>query len=75
METIRCLLTEEEIAARIKAPFLQRMYALMRLRNTSEAFNGSFSVCEGRTPQELILRWENGDAYAELTADFMRRPF
>lgn len=62
--------TEEEIAERIKAPFLQRMYALMRLRNTSEAFNGTFSVCEGKTPLQLVLRWENKDAFAELIADF-----
>lgn len=67
--------TEEEIAQRVKAPFLQRMYALMRLRNTSEAFNGSFSVREGKTPLELILRWENGDAFAELTADFDTKQF
>ena len=62
--------TEEEIAERIKAPFLQRLFALMRLRNTSDAFNGTFSVCYGQTPMELVLRWENGDVFAELTADF-----
>lgn len=67
--------TEEEIAERVKAPFLQRMYALMRLRNTSEAFNGTFSVREGKTPLELVLRWENGDTFAELIADFELRTF
>ncbi|MBR3262247.1 MAG: sucrose phosphorylase [Lachnospiraceae bacterium] len=67
--------TEEEIAERIKAPFLQRMYALMRLRNTSKAFDGSFSVREGKKPLELVMRWENGNAFAELAADFDTKTF
>ena len=62
--------TEEEIAERVKTPLLQHLMALMRLRNTSAAFDGSFSVAYGETPMKLVLRWENGDVFAELTADF-----
>ena len=62
--------TEEEIRERVKAPVLQKLCALMRLRNTSDAFNGSFSVRTGKTPTELILRWEKAENVAELTADF-----
>ena len=62
--------TEEEIAERVKTPLLQHLMALMRLRNTSSAFDGTFSVFLGQTPLELVLRWENGDVFAELTADF-----
>ena len=65
--------TEAEIAERVKAPFLRRIFALMRLRNTSEAFNGEFSVRQGRGPAELVLRWDKGGDYAELTADFEKK--
>ena len=47
----------------------------MRLRNTSKAFDGSFSVREGKKPLELVLRWENGDVFAELAADFDTKTF
>ena len=67
--------TEEEIAERVKTPLLQKLMALMRLRNTSSAFDGTFSVFYGQTPMELVLRWEKGDVFAELTADFDTKKF
>ena len=65
--------TEAEIAERVRAPFLRRIFALMRLRNASEAFNGEFSVRQGRSPAELVLRWDKGGDFAELTADFEKK--
>ena len=64
-----------EIAERVKTPLLQHLMVLMRLRNASSAFDGSFSVAYGKTPLELVLRWENGDVFAELIANFDTKKF
>ena len=67
--------TEEEIAEKVKTPLIRKLKELMRLRNTCEAFNGSFSVKEGKGPQTLILRWEKDEEFAELEADFETKTF
>jgi len=66
--------TEEEIRERVRAPFLQKMYALMRLRNSCEAFDGEFSASGGEEGK-ITMRWENRGTSAELTADFRTKSF
>ncbi|MBR0086965.1 MAG: sucrose phosphorylase [Lachnospiraceae bacterium] len=67
--------TEEEIRERIRAPFLQRLYALMRFRNTCEAFNGRFTAEQGGNEHTLVLAWEKDDVRAVLRADFLTKTF
>ena len=65
--------TEEEIRTRIQAPFLQRLYGLMRFRNSCEAFDGSFTASGGEGT--ITMRWENGGTAAELSADFRTKEY
>ena len=66
--------TEEEIRERIKAPFLQRLYEVMRFRNQCEAFNGSFS-CSGGDDGKIEMRWDNEGISAVLRADFRTKQY
>lgn len=58
-----------EISEEMTRPVVQKMYRLMCLRNSHEAFNGEFRLLasDGHT---LHIRWEKGASYAELLADF-----
>lgn len=60
--------TADEIAAAVQRPVVQRLFRLMRFRNTCPAFNGAFSVAD--TPDHALeLRWDNGGAACVLTVD------
>ena len=67
--------TEEEIRERISLPFLQRLFELMRFRNTCEAFNGDFSAECPFGEGTLKMCWKKDDLLAELTADFKTKQF
>ncbi len=59
----------EEIERAIQRPVVQSLFELIRLRNQHPAFHGSFSMPD--TPDTTItLRWDNGDDWVLLTADF-----
>lgn len=60
---------DAEIAHACRRPVVQRLIALIRLRNNHPAFAGEFTSLPG-SPTGLHLRWTQGDAYAELTVDF-----
>lgn len=66
--------TLEEIRAQQDRPVVQAMKRLMLLRNGHPAFVGAFSQlpCDETA---LSLRWENGDAYAQLDVDFEPETF
>lgn len=61
--------TLEEIAQEVKRPVVQRLFQLIRFRNSYSAFNGEFYVKESPEHQ-LILGWNDGQARCELKADF-----
>ena len=42
---------------------------LMRLRNLHPAFDGEFILLD-TDEHTLVIRWENGDDYAQLMVDF-----
>jgi sucrose phosphorylase len=50
-------------------PVVQDLLALIRLRNSSEAFNGHCEMIESDA-QTLQLRWVHGQAVAELRVNF-----
>ncbi len=62
--------TEAEIAQNVRRPMLQRLYALMRFRNTHPSFGGSVQVGPDRGDGTLHIRWQNGTSHAVLDADF-----
>lgn len=61
--------TASEIETALKKPVVQRLFDLIRLRNTHPAFDGGFTVTQP-SPQTLTLTWENGADRAELSVDF-----
>lgn len=64
--------TAAEIAAALQRPVVARLLELIRLRNGHPAFGGSFSVVDAATDEQLVMRWQQGQAYAELRADLRR---
>ena len=67
--------SEPEIEQAVKKPMLQRMYDLMRLRNTHPAFNGEAEAAEDDGAGTLRITWRNQNAVAELHADFRSKQF
>lgn len=61
--------TEAEIAADCRRPVVQRLIALIRLRNGHEAFSGSFELLAS-DDTVLHMRWSRGVHWAELRIDF-----
>ncbi|WP_242082803.1 glycosidase [Aestuariivivens sediminis] len=67
-EINRSNLTLDEIKQGIKNDIVQNQLKIMRLRNTSKAFNGSISI--GHTPEdELDLTWTFNEEFAQLKAN------
>jgi len=64
--------SEAEIDAQLQRPVVQRLCALIRLRNSHPAFNGHFDVLSGEA-HELNLGWSQGQHWAELRLDLRSR--
>jgi sucrose phosphorylase len=60
--------TPAEIEAALARPVVNRLLALIRLRNTHPAFQGAFTLGDS-PPQVLLMRWDLGAAWAELEID------
>ena len=60
--------TPGEIQEALQRPVVQKLMELIRLRNCLPAFGGEFSIVESPREQ-LVLRWESADSYAELRVD------
>ncbi len=58
-----------EVETELRTPVVAALLGLIRLRNTHPAFGGAFEL--GDTPaNQLLLRWHQGEHYAQLEADF-----
>jgi sucrose phosphorylase len=64
--------TSEEIEQAVARPVVQSLIKLIRLRNTSPAFAGQFSMPECADHQ-LRLRWQSSSAWIELRVDLRSR--
>ena len=64
--------SRDEIREQLRRPVVARLVQLIRLRNESPAFNGDFLVGEC-SPNEIILRWENGRSIAQLDVNLAER--
>ncbi len=75
-EINRTNLTVQDIEARLQWPIVQSQLALLRMRNTCQAF-GFDARCTIETPSEgqLRLTWENQGVTACLDADLTRCAF
>lgn len=64
----------EEIDRALQRPVVQKLFDLIRFRNRHPAFNGSFSMPE-TSDTSIIFRWDNGNDWATLDVDFIKRSF
>ena len=62
------------IESALARPVVQKLFDIIRLRNTHPAFDGSFSVLAS-APHEIKLQWTKDAAWARLEVDFKARRF
>ena len=63
--------TLEEIRENLRRPVVAKQLEMLRFRNTHPAFAGNAVItAEQPDSRTLVLRWEDGGAFAELKADF-----
>ena len=73
-EINRTTLTLDDIELRLALPVVQDQLALIRLRNTSPAFEGEMEIMETE-PHLLHIRWRHPQASATLKADLRNHSF
>ncbi|GGK00583.1 sucrose phosphorylase [Pseudomonas matsuisoli] len=64
----RHVYTLEEAEAELQRPVVQRVLALMRLRNAHPAFDGRFELQQSG-PGRLAMGWRQGDHFCRLSVD------
>jgi len=62
--------TADEIEAAVQRPVVQRLFRLIRFRNTYPAFEGAFRVLDS-PDHTLWLMWQCGDAVCTLQVDLI----
>ena len=60
----------DEAQAALSKPVVHELLKLIRFRNEHPAFQGTFSLLTCAEPL-LLMRWEKGETWAELTVDFV----
>jgi sucrose phosphorylase len=60
--------TRAELERELKRPVVERLLALIRLRNTHAAFDGEFAMAAS-PDTALDLRWQNGAEFARFYVD------
>ncbi len=73
-EINRTNLTAADIEAGLQRPVVLDQLEMMRLRNTSPAFNGTLHIDQAPR-HRLVLRWENATTTATLDADLAQGSF
>ncbi len=74
-EINRTALTMSDIEQGLDKPIVRDQLQLLRLRNTSPAFNGRLEVINTEDAHRLHLKWENNGSTAILKADLRDRSF
>jgi sucrose phosphorylase len=62
---------EEELQRELDRPGVRALLELLRLRNTSPAFSGTFRVSPS-APESLVLRWQHEAEWARLEVNLAR---
>jgi sucrose phosphorylase len=65
----------EEVEAEVQRPVVQRLFNLMRFRNTHPAFNGMFAIVPHEEPHLLEMSWTGDGHKAVLKADLTAHTF
>ncbi len=73
-EINRTNLSDDDVAAGLQRSVVVDQLEMIRLRNTSPAFDGIFSVAD-TARHRLSWRWENGETAAVLEADLASADF
>jgi sucrose phosphorylase len=73
-EINRTTLSVDDIEQGLERAVVKDQLDLMRLRNTSPAFNGTLAI-SSTEPHRLQLTWTNGGCRATLTADLREHKF
>ena len=73
-EINRTALTMRDVEAGLAKPVVQQQLDMMRLRNTSPAFDGALEMADTE-PHLLHLAWRNGECVATLEADLRTHAF
>ncbi|MFD1885336.1 sucrose phosphorylase [Paenibacillus wenxiniae] len=66
--------SKEEVAQEVQRPVVQKLFDLLRFRNTSTAFDGEIAV-EEAGDNRLHITWTNGNTVARLEADLKTHAF
>jgi sucrose phosphorylase len=61
--------TADELRVGLTQPVVQSLLALLQIRNTHPAFQGTFDLLDSPVDR-IALVWTNGDAFARLDVDF-----
>jgi sucrose phosphorylase len=67
--------TKEEIEKEVQRPVLQKMYALMKFRNSYGAFDGDVEIQDTGITNELKIRWMKDKYSTTLCADLKTYDF
>jgi sucrose phosphorylase len=67
--------SKEEVIENLERPVLQRLFKLMKFRNTYNAFDGEINVTTFDEANKLQITWTNGDSQATLNADLASHKF
>jgi sucrose phosphorylase len=59
----------EDVDQALQHSVVQDLFELIRFRNRHPAYNGTFSLPETDRHSELVMRWDNGEAWAMLEVD------
>lgn len=67
--------TPDEIDAALQKPMVQRMFEIMRFRNTYPAFDGEITVGESKGDGTLTVTWSKEAYTTTLHADFKTKTY
>ncbi len=71
----RHIYSPEEIREAVKKPMLQKLYEIMRFRNTYPAFDGEIEVGEDHKDGTLSITWQKGIYHTSLSADLKSKTY
>lgn len=67
--------SENELKEAVTKPMLQKLYRVMRFRNTYPAFHGEVTINEVKENGLLSISWEQGQYLTRLEADFKDKSY
>ncbi|TVZ51290.1 alpha-amylase family glycosyl hydrolase [Dokdonia sp. Hel_I_53] len=70
-EINRTTLSLDQVEQRLEMEVVQKQLEMIKLRNTSVAFNGTFTI-EKKANNHFSMSWEHQDAFAMLTVDLKK---